>query len=547
MNRILKPALVIMAAALVLSASLGAGPAGPDPQDKDISNIARKVYPSVVRVEARNHTRRVATGVVIDKDGHVVTTALISPRDETITITTSEGKRIEADFLGFDTETQLAVVKAKEKGLTPLVMGDAGDLGPGSWICLVGISPERTAAVTQGIVNSLSEMRMRLNIWVTPGSSGGPVVDEKGRMVGLLRGVYTEETPLVFRFRDREQTGTGMVLSSGDAAASGMALAVPVDIVKFVSDEIIDKGKVERGWLGVVIGMDDEGRVVLSEVDPDSPAEEVKLRVGDIVLEIDGETVTTSAMLASGIRRMKPGRDVELKIERDGKAETVKVKLGEYPEDEARRELELRFPRLFPPGAPDAPPRIFPEPPIRVPRPETAPRLPGLVYEQRKFIGVYCDELSRELAQHFGVPEGTGLIVSRLSEGEPAEKAGLEVGDVIVRADGRRVESVEQLIDIIQDHEKGDKIKVEFLRDKKSRSVEVEVAEDSVADFAGPEGVDSFLRAWQGSSDAFRRELGKWGPEIRDDIEVLIGELAKNSKDAFGDLRISLRKALRKI
>jgi serine protease Do len=547
MNRIFKPALVIMAAALVLSASLGAGPGGPDPQDKDISNIARKVYPSVVRVEARNHTRRVATGVVIDKDGHVVTTALISPRDETITITTSEGKRIEADFLGFDTETQLAVVKAKEKGLTPLVMGDAGDLGPGSWICLVGISPERTAAVTQGIVNSLSEMRMRLNIWVTPGSSGGPVVDEKGRMVGLLRGVYTEETPLVFRFRDREQTGTGMVLSSGDAAASGMALAVPVDIVKFVSDEIIDKGKVERGWLGVVIGMDEEGRVVLGEVDPDSPAEEVKLRVGDVVLEIDGKTVTTSAMLASEIRRMKPGRDVELKIERDGKAETVKVKLGEYPEDEARRELELRFPRLFPPGAPDAPPRIFPEPPIRVPRPETAPRIPGLVYEQRKFIGVYCDELSRELAQHFGVQEGTGLIVSRLSEGEPAEKSGLKVGDVIVRVDGKRVESVEQLIDIIQDHEKGDKIKVEFLRDKKSRSVEVEVAEDSVADFAGPEGVDSFLRAWQGSSDAFRRELGKWGPEIRDDIEVLIGELAKNSKDAFGDLRISLRKALRKI
>jgi serine protease Do len=136
MNRIFKPALVIMAAALVLSASLGAVPASRGAQDKDIAEITRKVYPSVVRVEARNHTRRVATGVVLDKDGHVVTTALISPRDEKIIITTSEGKRIEADFLGFDTETQLAVVKAKERGLTPLNMGTTGDMGPGSWVCL---------------------------------------------------------------------------------------------------------------------------------------------------------------------------------------------------------------------------------------------------------------------------------------------------------------------------------------------------------------------------------------------------------------------------
>ncbi len=539
MSRIIKPALVIMAAALVLSVSLGAGPTSNGPQDKDIANIAKKVYPSVVRVEARNHIRRVATGVVVDRDGHVVTTALISPRDDKITITTSEGQKIEAEFLGFDTETQLAVIKAKEKSLAPLAVGDTGDMGPGSWVCVVGISPERRAAVTQGIVNSLSEMRMRLNIWVTPGSSGGPVVDEKGRMVGLLRGVYAQEMPLVFQFRDREQTGSGMFIGRGDAPASGMALAVPVDIVKFVCDEIIEKGKVERGWLGVSIGMDEDGRVVIYEVVPDSPAELVKLRIGDFVLALDGKNVITSEMLASELRKMKPGQGIELKIERDGKTETVKVKLGEYPEEEAQRELERRFPRLFPPGGP--------EPSVGIPRPDAEPKLPGLIYEQRKYIGIYCDELSRELAQHFGVKEGTGLIVSRLSEGESAEKAGLRVGDVIVSVDGKRVESVDRLIDIIQSREKGDKIKVEFLRDKKPMSVEVEVAEDRVADFAGPQGIESFLRSWQGSTDAFRRELGKWGPDIRDEIESLIEELARGGENALGDVKVSLRKILRKI
>jgi predicted metalloprotease with PDZ domain len=286
---------------------------------------------------------------------------------------------------------------------------------------------------------------------------------------------------------------------------------------------------------------------VISEVDPESPAELVALRVGDIILAIDGKNVTTSEMLASEIKKKKPGNDIDLKIERDGKTEAVKVKLGEFPEDEAWRELELRFPGLFPPGALDAPSRIFPEPPARAPRPGAAPRIPGLVFEQRKYVGVYCDELSSELALHFGVKEGTGLIVSRLSEGEPAEKAGLKVGDVIVRVDGKRVESVDQFIDVIQGREKGDKIKIEFLREKKPMSVEVEVAEDRVADFAGPEGAESFLRSWQGSTDAFRRELGKWGPEFRTDLESIVEELTKNSKDTFGDLKVSLKKSLRKI
>ncbi|MEN6310445.1 MAG: trypsin-like peptidase domain-containing protein, partial [Acidobacteriota bacterium] len=337
MNRIFKPALMIMAVLAASTLSLGIVPAAAGTTDKDIADIAKKTYPSVVRVEVQNHMRRVATGVVIDKDGSIVTTALMSPRNEKITVTTSDGKTMEAEFLGFDTETQLAVLRAKDKGLTALAMGDSGGLAAGSWVCVVGISPEQTPAVTQGIVSSVAENRLRLNIWVTPGSSGGPVVDDKGQMVGLLRGIYTEEKPVVFQFRDKEQAGSGFVMSRAEAPSSGMAIAVPIAVVRSVAAEIREKGKVERGWLGVGVAVDENGRMVIGSTDPGSPAELAKLQEGDIIVGLDGKMISNPEVMGAEIRKMKPGQTVVLKIERAGKPMDVKVKLGEYSGDQARR------------------------------------------------------------------------------------------------------------------------------------------------------------------------------------------------------------------
>lgn len=524
MNRMFQPALVIVASLALLApayggATVGAKGAAGEP---DLADIAKRVYPSVVRVEVVNGTRRVATGVVIDKGGYVVTTALVSPREEKITITTSEGRKVEAEFLGFDTETQVALLKAKEAGLPALPTGRASDLAPGSWIAVVGVSPERTAAVTQGVVSSVAADKLRLNVWVTPGSSGGPVVDASGRMVGLLRGIYMDERPVVFRFRDREQAGSGVVLSNrAEAPSSGMAQAVPIDVVADVAGQIKEKGRVERGWLGVGIGQDEEDRTVIRTVDPDSPAELAKLEPGDVVLEFGGRDVSGPDVLAAEVRKRKPGQDVTLKIERDGKPLDVKVKLGEYPEAEAFREMEIRFPDLFglEEGAPLIAPRsVLPEraPERTAPR-ALRPKAPKGVFESRKFIGVYCNELNPELAEHFGVKEGTGLLVARLTEGGPAAKAKMRVGDVIVRVDGERIETIDALIDLVQDRPKGAKVKVEFLRDKKSLIAEVEVAEEDSGPF-GSETLRDLLESWQGYTDAFRNELKGWGS---DELPVL--------------------------
>ena len=521
MNRMFKPALVVMATLAVLAPSFGSGTPGTEGigGEPDIAGVAKKVYPSVVRVEALNGTRRVATGVVVDKGGLIVTTALMSPREEKITVTTSEGKKIEAEFLGFDTETQLALLKAKDAGLPALAAGKPADLAPGSWICVVGVSPEETAAVTQGIVSSVAADKIRLNVWVTPGSSGGPVVDANGRLVGLLRGIYMDERPVVFQFRDKAQAGSGVVLSNrAEAPSSGMALAVPVDIVMDVVGQIRDKGKVERGWMGVGIGQDEEGRTVIGTVDPDSPAGLAKLKPGDVVLKLDDRDIPGPDVLAAEIRKKKPGQDVTLKIERDGKPLDVKVKLGELAEDDAFKEMDARFPGLFAgPGPGEARPMVKPRP--------GTPRSFAWTSETRKFIGVYCNELNRELAEHFGVKEGTGLLVSRLTEDGPAAKAKVRVGDVIVKVDGKRVETVDELLDIVQAKESGAKLKLDIVRDGKAATVDVEVQEDKSGDPFEAGDMMGFLESWQGYTDAFRNELSKWQsegmPELRQSLKKI--------------------------
>jgi S1-C subfamily serine protease len=439
---------------------------------EDLSSITKRVYPSVVKVEVRNGIRKVATGVVIDKNGHIVTTALISPRNEKIYVISAEGKKTEAEFLGMDSMTNLAVVKAKEGTTAPIQVGKNEDVSTGSWIGVVSISPENTPAVTQGIVSSISPEVLRLNVWVVGGSSGSPVVDKKGNMIGLLRGAYADTTPLVFEMNEKEFAGSGYIVSQAEAPASGMARAIPVDIVVNIANEIKEKGKVDRGWLGVSIAENEEGQVEIVDIEKESPAELAKLEKGDIIFKFEGKDVTSTEMLAHEIKMCKPKDDVSMSIQRKGDTKKVNVKLGEYTQRNIFQEFEVKFPKLFPPQAPK------PAEPFKAPDSDLLRRFYAPHLESRKYIGVYLDELTEELSAYFGVKEGKGLLVSRLTKDGPAEKAGLKVGDVIVKAEGKEVNTVQELSKIIQGKEKGSKIKVEFIRDKKSKTADVEVIEE---------------------------------------------------------------------
>jgi S1-C subfamily serine protease len=467
--------------------------------------------------------RKVATGVVIDTNGHIVTTALISPRDAEIFIITSEGDRVKAEFLGMDSETHLAVIRAKEKKLTPIVMAKSEKLSPGVWIGVISISPENTPQVTQGIVSSVADERVRLNVWVGRGMSGSPVVNKQGQMVGLLRGVYVDEQPIAFSFQEKEVVGSGYVFSTAEAPASGMAMAIPVDVVNFVATEIKEKGKVARGWLGVSIWPNEEDQVEIIEVEKDSPAEIADLKEGDIVIEFDGEEVIDTELLAKMIRMRKPGETVTIKIERKGKTQDIKVKLGELTKEGIWSDFERKFPKLFAPSkekgefwrAPGfAEPDVF-----------------RFGFEHRKFIGVRIQELNPELSEFFGIDKGTGILVSGIEKDGPADKAGLKVGDVIITADGNRMESGQDLVGLIQDKEAGDKITIEFLRNRKKRTVEVEIEEEERnKTLPGLGNTGEYLNFWRDYQDTYQKQSKKLTETYKKMGETQYKQLMENQK-----------------
>lgn len=488
-----------------------------------IEDVTQKVFPCVVKVEVRNLMRKVATGVVIDNNGHIVTTALITPRDEEIFITTFEGDRIEAEFLGMDSETHLAVIQAKEIKLSPIAMAKSEELSPGVWIAIVSISPENTPQVTQGIVSSVADERVRLNVWVGRGMSGSPVVNKQGQMVGLLRGVYVDERPIAFSFQEKEIVGSGYVFSTAEAPASGMAVATPVDVVDFVATEIKEKGKVERGWLGVSIWSNEEDQVEIIEVEKDSPAEIADLEEGDVVIEFDGEEVVDTELLAKMIRMRKPGETITIKIEREGKVQNVKVKLGELSKESVWSDFERKFPRLFAPSKEKL--EVW-----RVPE-LTRPDVFRFRFEQRKFIGVRIQELNPELSEFFGIDKGTGILVSSVEKDGPADKAGLKVGDVIITADGDRMERSQDLVDLIQVKEKGDKITIEFLRNKKKRTIEVEVEEEeSSAPFLLSRDPQQYLETWKNYMDTYETQSKKLAKTYKKVGEDQYKQLMENQK-----------------
>ena len=272
--------------------------------------------------------RSLGSGVIIDSGGVALTNAHVIERATEIEIITLDGSKHKAKVVGLDKKTDLAVLRLDDgKGKFPSIrLGDSDKMQVGDWVIAVGSPFGLQATVTAGIISAKARQIgqgpfddfLQTDAAINPGNSGGPLVNMQGEVVGI---------------------NTAIV-----AGGSGIGFAIPSNMARKIYTELIAKGKVTRGWLGVSIqpltpelaksfsAKDNKG-VLISDVVGDSPAAKAGLQPGDILIEFDGKKMEGPADLQRAVGLTNPGNSAKVKVWRDQGEKSVEVKIGEAPEE----------------------------------------------------------------------------------------------------------------------------------------------------------------------------------------------------------------------
>jgi serine protease Do len=361
--------------------------------------------------ERRQTQTSLGSGFVIDKEGYILTNRHVVERADQIDVTFPDGKRYEAKVVGQDARTDVALVKIEPKAtLTPVPLGDSDKAEVGEWVMAVGNPfglPGGGNSVTVGVVSFVGrDMRLedprrgtsiemiQTDAAINPGNSGGPLINTRGEVIGI----------------------NTLIVTGGAQASAGVGFSVPINVAKEILPQLREKGKVVRGWMGVVIGpmsedlaatygLSEASGAVVNSVSPGSPAEKSGLLPEDVILEADGRPIRDNSDLSRYVSSKSPGTTVNLQVLRGKARKAVAVDLGTFPDE-----------------------------------PEDSTASQG----GRASLGMSLQDLTPAISQRLELPRGTkGVLVMDVESGEAAEDAGLTRGDVIVSLNGQPVESLE--------------------------------------------------------------------------------------------------------
>ncbi|NPA04325.1 MAG: Do family serine endopeptidase [Epsilonproteobacteria bacterium] len=343
--------------------------------------------------------RSLGSGVIISEDGYIVTNNHVIKNADEITVTLpGSDKEYKATVVGKDALTDLAVIKIEKRGLRAIPLADSSKIKPGDVVFAIGNPFGIGETVTQGIVSAVNRNNVGINTYenfiqtdaaINPGNSGGALVDTRGALIGINSAIITR--------------------SGGN---NGIGFAIPVNMMRDVVKKLIEKGKIERGYLGVMIEdlkgdlkevyKHDYGAVIV-DVSKDSAAEKAGLRRGDLIIAVDGEKVEDANELKTIIGSRSPGEVVRVTYERNRKTYTTKVKLGERPNFEETESGE-------------------------------------------NFKGLEVQNIDDNLRKMYNIPSDVdGVFVANVKEDSPAEKAGIKPGDVIIGVEDMNIKNVEDL------------------------------------------------------------------------------------------------------
>lgn len=322
--------------------------------DKELTDLVKSVEPFLVTIEAedQNHGNvYVGSGILIDKNGHVLTTTSVIDRTDKIAVSFKDGEKHVAQYLGADYQTGLALLKIAPVDRKTPAFGDPYKLNKGSWIVVVGNSYDMPNAVDFGVFSGMTdEGFLQLSVQSGPGSSGGAVFNTRGEMVGLVVAQASEtvafhlplNTDIKVNTKSYNQNSPAGDQFGIDMPSSGTSLAVPADKISNITSQLINCGEVSHGFLGIKqkpltqkqldeLGV--AGGIEIADVSENTPAKKAGLQKGDIIVKVDGRQVKGTEHFYSMIRSHLPKDEITLEVIRFNSTANFKIVLGKAGND----------------------------------------------------------------------------------------------------------------------------------------------------------------------------------------------------------------------
>lgn len=371
----------------------------------------------------RYRTPGLGSGVIVRGDGYVMTNNHVVEQVDELEVKLPTGEVYDAEVVGTDPFTDLAVIKIATTNLPAISLGEPDELRVGQWVLAFGspLAEELQNTVTAGIVSALGRFSSRgesvqnyiqTDAAINPGNSGGPLVNLRGELVGVNTAIYT-------------RTG----------GYQGIGFAIPVGTVRHVLDQLIETGHVRRARLGVeytpatpalidALNLP-SGAAQVARVVPGSAADEAGIQAGDVIVAVDGQELTNALQLSTLIARYEPGDRIRITVNRDGRTHSFDVRLS-GTESEPTASNENR----------------------------SASRLEGQISQE---LGFKYSNLTADVVEDFGIEElDEGVVITDVDPASDAyRKANLRPGFVIVEVDGHQVRNTDDLERVYREIEEG--------------------------------------------------------------------------------------------
>ncbi|MGG7073040.1 Do family serine endopeptidase [Campylobacter sp. 9BO] len=363
--------------------------------------------------QERQKSSSLGSGVIISSDGYIITNNhVVEDSDEIAVVLSGSDKEYKAKVVGLDPKTDLAVIKIDAKGLNAIKFADSSKVLEGDVVFAIGNPFGVGSSITRGIISGLNKNNIGLNQYenfiqtdasINPGNSGGALVDSRGALVGI---------------------NTAILSRGGDS--SGIGFAIPSSMVKDIAQRLINDGKIERGYLGVMIAnltndqkelYENKEGALVSSVEKGFAADEAGIKRGDLIVKIDDKNIKDANDLKNYIGSLSPNREVEVTFERNGKMNKNKLKLSSM-------DIGAKVAKA----------------------------------DESVVDGLGISNLTDDIKYKYKIPKETnGVLVTEVKSGSKAEEYGFERGDIIMQVADELIIDIDTFTKVIKKH-KGKKL-----------------------------------------------------------------------------------------